>query len=76
MAQAELHEGSWWPAWQAWLTTHSSERITPPSLGNEQFPPLDAAQHVTSTTIDCRSRLPIDLDQWRENLIHRICCWC
>jgi len=42
-AQAELHEGSWWPAWQAWLTTHSGETITPPSLGNERFPPLDAA---------------------------------
>jgi len=43
MAQAELHEGSWWPAWQAWLTAHSTEKITPPGLGNEQFPPLDAA---------------------------------
>jgi polyhydroxyalkanoate synthase subunit PhaC len=43
MAQAEQHEGSWWPAWQAWLTAHSTEKITPPDLGNEQFPPLDAA---------------------------------
>jgi polyhydroxyalkanoate synthase len=42
-AQTEPHEGSWWPAWQAWLTTHSGDRITPPSLGNGQFPSLDAA---------------------------------
>lgn len=32
---AETHEGSWWPAWQAWLTQHSGkERVAPPATGN------------------------------------------
>ncbi|MEM5387826.1 alpha/beta fold hydrolase [Paraburkholderia phymatum] len=28
-AQAPVREGSWWPRWQNWLVTHSSERIAP-----------------------------------------------
>ncbi len=27
------HEGSWWPAWQAWLASHSSRRGPPPAMG-------------------------------------------
>jgi polyhydroxyalkanoate synthase len=27
------YEGSWWPAWENWLVTHSSQKIPPPSMG-------------------------------------------
>jgi polyhydroxyalkanoate synthase subunit PhaC len=27
--RARLHEGSWWPAWERWLTEHSSTRQVP-----------------------------------------------
>ena len=35
-------EGSWWPAWQSWLTGHSSGRVAVPSLGapDAGLPPL------------------------------------
>jgi polyhydroxyalkanoate synthase len=38
-------EGSWWPAWSAWLAERSGEAITPPSLGQRggRFAPLDDA---------------------------------
>ncbi len=26
-------QGSWWPAWLAWLSEHSTERIRPPQMG-------------------------------------------
>lgn len=39
-------EGSWWPAWSDWLTSHSSpEKVAPPptGAGDCDYPPLDAA---------------------------------
>jgi polyhydroxyalkanoate synthase len=34
LAGANLVEGSWWPAWAAWLTARSSaERVAPPKMG-------------------------------------------
>ena len=36
LEQAPMNHGSWWPAWQRWLTEHSStERVAPPAMGNE-----------------------------------------
>ena len=31
---AESCEGSWWPAWQAWLVEHSGRRVAAPAMGN------------------------------------------
>ncbi|HWA79318.1 MAG TPA: alpha/beta fold hydrolase [Acetobacteraceae bacterium] len=42
---AVQHEGSWWPAWVAWLGERSGDPVMPPSLGNEAagFPAGEAA---------------------------------
>jgi polyhydroxyalkanoate synthase len=44
-AATSSREGSWWPSWVEWLTTHSSERVVPPSIGTAEkgFPPLAEA---------------------------------
>jgi len=33
LAQTELIQGSWWPAFTAWLDNHSAEAVTPPPVG-------------------------------------------
>jgi polyhydroxyalkanoate synthase subunit PhaC len=33
LATAPRYEGSWWPAWQAWLAVRSEERVAPPAMG-------------------------------------------
>ncbi len=45
LAQAPMHEGSWWPAWQAWLAEHSGARGKPPAMGTPggAYAPVDDA---------------------------------
>jgi polyhydroxyalkanoate synthase len=47
LAEAERHEGSWWPHWARWLAPYGGERVQarPPGRSNE-FPALaDAPGH-------------------------------
>jgi len=44
VASATKQSGSWWTHWSGWLSTRSGEKVPAPSkLGNEQFPPREAA---------------------------------
>lgn len=40
---ATRHPGSWWPDWRDWLRDQSGESDEPPSMGNEEFPPIEEA---------------------------------
>jgi polyhydroxyalkanoate synthase len=42
---AELQDGSWWPAWTAWLDKQSSGKVKPPATGNAEsgYPSLGPA---------------------------------
>jgi polyhydroxyalkanoate synthase len=44
-AKTPVREGSWWPAWEAWLTEHSQGQVAPPSMGAQDkgYPVLDEA---------------------------------
>ena len=33
LASMPAHEGSWWPAWQHWLSARSGELVAPPAMG-------------------------------------------
>ncbi len=41
-ASTKERDGSWWPAWQAWLAGHSGARLAPPAMGGgkSEFAPL------------------------------------
>jgi polyhydroxyalkanoate synthase subunit PhaC len=45
LATTPIRDGSWWPAWTAWLAQRSGEPVTPPPLGRAdgKFAPLDDA---------------------------------
>jgi len=36
-------DGSWWPAWQAWLSERCGQRGKPPTIGNRDFVPMENA---------------------------------
>jgi polyhydroxyalkanoate synthase len=40
---ATEHEGSWWEDWTNWLETRSGEKVEPPEVGNENYPPVEDA---------------------------------
>jgi polyhydroxyalkanoate synthase len=44
-ANHEPQDGSWWPAWSAWLAARSGEPVAPPPLGNARagYAPTDDA---------------------------------
>ena len=33
---APKYEGSWWPAWEEWLSERSTEEVPPPPMGNPE----------------------------------------
>lgn len=41
--RAQRGDGSWWPAWFAWLHARSGDWTAPPTLGAEGWPPLEPA---------------------------------
>lgn len=45
VCRSPRHEGSWWPAWSAWLAAHSSAPTPPPALGAPErgYPALEDA---------------------------------
>jgi len=40
---AKEHPGSWWTAWEAWLTEKSSGKVAPPRFGGTAFKPIGEA---------------------------------
>ena len=43
MQNAELHQGSWWEDWHAWLGKNSGAQQTPPSMGAKDYPAQEDA---------------------------------
>ena len=40
---ATQHEGSWWEDWTGWLEPRSGEKVEPPAVGSENYPPIEDA---------------------------------
>lgn len=37
---AKKHKGSWWVDWIPWLQERSRDRVSPPPMGTEEYPPV------------------------------------
>ena len=42
-ANATEKEGSWWEDWTNWLEPFSGEEVDPPSMGSDNYPPVEDA---------------------------------
>ena len=40
LERATVHKGTWWKDWARWMRPHSGRRRAPPSMGNDDYPPL------------------------------------
>jgi polyhydroxyalkanoate synthase subunit PhaC len=40
---ATKHDGSWWIDWVEWLGERSGEKVEPPPMGSETYPPIEDA---------------------------------
>ena len=40
---AELHQGSWWENWHAWLDKNSGAQQATPAMGSKDYPALEDA---------------------------------
>jgi polyhydroxyalkanoate synthase len=40
---AEVHEGTWWKDWARWIRPRAGRRRPPPTMGDEDYPPLRPA---------------------------------
>ncbi|WP_171122098.1 MULTISPECIES: alpha/beta hydrolase [unclassified Ruegeria] len=43
MKEAEYHQGSWWPRWEAWLKKRSGKQVQARTPGDSDHPPLAPA---------------------------------
>ncbi len=43
LENADFHEGSWWPRWEAWLRRRSGKKVPARAPGDSEHPPLEPA---------------------------------
>ena len=43
LEHAEQHDGTWWEDFISWLAPNSGEKVDPPQVGSENYPPIEDA---------------------------------